>query len=306
MRILFVYIFLALLFSCQQEISPEGYVDTTDGNKLYYKMIGHGEPIIIVHGGPTLDHSYLRPHLDMLAEQYQLIYFDQRVAGKSTYQVDSNSMNLKTLAEDIERIRSALKLGKIHLLAHSFGSVQAQEYAVLFSEQLASLILIAGNGPNPSYAEAENVELGSRMDSTFRMERASLLNSERAKTGDHRFIEEFLKFSFSIQFYDESKLSDLNISLPEDINQRREKLFLLGDNLASYSYERELRQLDIPCLLVYGNYDPASKISGPALNSVLKSSRFHVIPQSGHFPFIERPAEFKYLVFDFLEKKENY
>ncbi len=50
---------------------------------LYSREIGQGQPIIVLHGGPDFDSSYLLPDLDRLAHSFRLIYYDQRGRGKS-------------------------------------------------------------------------------------------------------------------------------------------------------------------------------------------------------------------------------
>jgi proline iminopeptidase len=45
---------------------------------LYSREIGEGAAIIVLHGGPDFDHSYLVPDLDRLSDSFHLIYYDQR------------------------------------------------------------------------------------------------------------------------------------------------------------------------------------------------------------------------------------
>ncbi|MFZ1634078.1 MAG: hypothetical protein WAT43_09400, partial [Chitinophagales bacterium] len=56
---------------------------TVNGTQLYIKIIGEGDPILIVHGGPGLNHEYFLPHLLPLAKNHKLIFYDQRSSGKS-------------------------------------------------------------------------------------------------------------------------------------------------------------------------------------------------------------------------------
>src|SRR4029453_5189171 len=51
------------------------------GAELYAREVGHGTPIIVLHGGPDFDHSYLLPELDRLSDSRRLIYYDQRGRG---------------------------------------------------------------------------------------------------------------------------------------------------------------------------------------------------------------------------------
>lgn len=46
----------------------EGLVES-QGVILYYKSVGHGPPLVIVHGGPGASHDYLVPHLYRLASR---------------------------------------------------------------------------------------------------------------------------------------------------------------------------------------------------------------------------------------------
>lgn len=60
-----------------QPIPHEGYVPVENA-VLYYREIGQGQPIIVLHGGPTFDHNYLLPDMDHLSDSFRLIYYDQR------------------------------------------------------------------------------------------------------------------------------------------------------------------------------------------------------------------------------------
>jgi proline iminopeptidase len=50
---------------------------------LFVREVRSGLPIVVVHGGPDLDHQYSLPDLDRLAERFRLIYYDQRGRGRS-------------------------------------------------------------------------------------------------------------------------------------------------------------------------------------------------------------------------------
>jgi uncharacterized protein len=47
-----------------------------NGVELFYKALGSGEPIVILHGGPGLDHSYLLPQFAKLASHHRLIFYN--------------------------------------------------------------------------------------------------------------------------------------------------------------------------------------------------------------------------------------
>ena len=59
----------------------EGFVDA-HGVMIYYKTLGRGKPLVIVHGGPGASHDYFLPYLLPLARHNQLIFVDERGSGR--------------------------------------------------------------------------------------------------------------------------------------------------------------------------------------------------------------------------------
>src|SRR6266480_1746497 len=66
---------------------PETTTETTvelNGARLYTRRVGHGPPVVVLHGGPGAHHDYLLPQYDHLAEGGRtLLYYDQRGGGRS-------------------------------------------------------------------------------------------------------------------------------------------------------------------------------------------------------------------------------
>ena len=52
------------------------------GVSLFVKVVGHGYPLVLMHGGPGLDYTTLLP-LEPLADQFTLIFYDHRCNGRS-------------------------------------------------------------------------------------------------------------------------------------------------------------------------------------------------------------------------------
>ena len=55
----------------------EGFVDA-HGVLIYYTALGHGAPLVIVHGGPGASHDYFLPYLLPLVRHNRLIFIDER------------------------------------------------------------------------------------------------------------------------------------------------------------------------------------------------------------------------------------
>jgi|GEM_PF-1864778 len=67
-----------------QNVYPmeEGFVEA-NRVMIYYKAIGHGDPLLIVHGGPGASHDYFLPYLLPLIKNNRLIFIDERGSGRS-------------------------------------------------------------------------------------------------------------------------------------------------------------------------------------------------------------------------------
>src|SRR5205823_3580086 len=66
-----------------------------DGYNLNVEEVGSGFPLIVLHGGPGLDHTMFRPYLDALGDEYRLLYVDERGQGRSQ-RVDPATLSTPT------------------------------------------------------------------------------------------------------------------------------------------------------------------------------------------------------------------
>src|SRR5262249_13201981 len=77
----------------------EGFVDA-NGVLIYYKIIGRGAPLMVVHGGPGASHDYLLPGLLPLARTSKVIFIDERGSGRSERLEDASQYTVENMAED--------------------------------------------------------------------------------------------------------------------------------------------------------------------------------------------------------------
>jgi proline iminopeptidase len=106
---------------------------------LFVKVVGDGYPLLLMHGGPGLDHSTLTS-LAPLADRFTLIFYDHRANGRSTGSVES--MTWDNLTADADALREALGIQEWAVLGHSFGGNVALEYALRYPGRLSRLLLL--------------------------------------------------------------------------------------------------------------------------------------------------------------------
>src|SRR5262245_14781453 len=118
-------------------------VELADGVGMNVEELGEGLPLIVLHGGPGLDHTTFRPYLDPLAEDMRVIYVDERGQGRSE-RVDPETLSLEVFAQDVDRLAEALGLDRFALLGHSFGAIVATFHAIELGT--AERYVISGGG----------------------------------------------------------------------------------------------------------------------------------------------------------------
>ncbi len=265
----------------------EKKVREINGTQLFVETCGKGEPMIVIHGGPGLDHSYLLPQMYGLSDYYHLIFFDQRACGKSA----SNSpITLDVLVEDIEAIRTELDLGSIHLLGHSWGGLLAMKYAILYPDHLTSLILLNPMAPSDTLRKLE-LQAVDTLEASFYAEKMKAIQASAAfKNNESSAYEDLFRVIFQKEFYDPVLVDELTLTFPNDFYNNSKKLEALAPDLVDYDLTSDLEKLSIPALVFYGVKEPAADIIGPVLWEKLEGSELVILPRCGHFPFIEQPT----------------
>ena len=305
MRTLLLLAISSVLLGCQfskKEIpTTSGFLEI-NGSQVYYKTMGQGEPLVIVHGGPVMDHSYLLPHLEELAKDYQLIFYDQRACGQSSVEVQVATMNLAGFVEDIEQIRQALKLERINLLGHSWGGLLAMEYGIKYPENLNHLILSNSIAPSVADWELEGGRVSERATNKDREDRQAIMESGALQSvNPSKAIEKLLRISFRPQMYDTTNLNKLNLYVPEDYMQRSQIFGLLGPDLTDFNLYSDLQKITCPTLIIYGSEEPAASLHAQRMTESFPNGQLSIIQKSGHFPFIENPSTFNKEIKAFLK-----
>jgi proline iminopeptidase len=95
----FFLLFFILLWqasvNCLAQSPREGFITTSDGVRLFYKVVGSGaETLVAVHGGPGNSLNSILPDLEPLAKNRTVIYYDQRGNGRSDLIKDREKLSI--------------------------------------------------------------------------------------------------------------------------------------------------------------------------------------------------------------------
>ena len=291
----------------------EGFVEA-NGVMIYYKTLGSGPPLVILHGGPGASHDYFLPALLPLAGKNRMVFIDERGSGRSGKLEDPSGYTLENMAADVEQVRSSLRLGKINLLGHSFGGVLAQVYALGYPKNLSSLVLCSTFHSTPQMNRvfrkmiAEMApELRGRVEA---MEKRGLFGNGK-EYEKNRYSQEYMSAAWGEGYFpylyqerpdpnfDPAAMGNMAWDVYREMWGSHGE-FIIDGNLASVDFTESLGSIRIPALITVGDHDECAPQISEEMNRLIPGSKLVVLPRSGHMTFVDQPALFLAAVDGFL------
>lgn len=273
-----------------------------DGANLFVRFVGTGEPLIVLHGGPGMSHDYLAPEfIELLARDYQLIFYDQRASGRSLGVEDTARLTMAQFVRDLEGLRQQLKLDRLNLLGHSFGGLLAMQYAIAYPRQVNTLLLIdtapASWELNFPYFRKTIAERQSEAD---REELAAIQQKPDFGTNPD-LMDRYLKLYFRSFFKNPSLSQRLTLGIDQPwITHFNVTNARIWNSLGHYDIHDQLHNIQAPTLVMHGDYSVLSMDGAKAIAKLISNSTLVVLKEVGHFPYIEDPKTFQKAVREFL------
>jgi len=309
LSLIFRFIILLLLFSCSGEqvleSGKQDYIEIS-GGRIYYQTFGVSSniPIILLHGGPGLDQSYLLPQMLELASKNELITYDQRGSGKSQVtELDKETINMNQFVQDLEDLRKHLGCQKFILMGHSWGGILAIHYAITYPEHLHSLVIL-NSAPATSQGFKAFAEEYSKRTTPLKEKLDAIQNSSEFQKRDPGAIEKFFRTIFSVYVYNPDDVNKLTLKFTRESAMSGLKvsdIFMRSFFAQGYDLRPELHKLNIPTLIVHGDNDIIPVWTAMEIRDAIPGAKLEILEDTGHFPYIERPNEFFVIIKDFLK-----
>jgi len=279
---------------------------------LYSRDIGRGQPLIVLHGGPDFDTSYLLPDLDRLADAYRLLFYDQRGRGRSADGVRPEDVTMASDVDDLDKVRQHFQFQSTALLGHSWGAVLALEYALSHSEHVSHLILM-----NPAPASTSDLRmfrksyverLGADMDRQRAISASAAYQAGDPVAVAARYRLHF-KFALARPGDYERLMATMKGAFERQGNDGIVKARAVEDHLMrdtwqvdSYDLLPRLRTLKIPTLVIAGDRDFIPVEIAAHLAAAIPSARLVTLENCGHFSYLECPTDVRTAVDDFFRR----
>jgi pimeloyl-ACP methyl ester carboxylesterase len=260
------------------------------GSVFTYSEAGAGTPLVLLHGIGSAARAF-DDQLAGLSDRLRVIAWDAPGYGGSTCLAPA-SPRASDYAAALAAMLDALGIPACHLVGHSLGTLIAASFAADHPQRILSLTLAsvaAGQARLPA-AEREKalaqrlgdvVELGPRRMAEQRGPR--LLAPGATPAMLRRVVETMAAVR------------------PDGFSQAARML-------ASGDIKADIARLpaDIPVQFLYGDADV---ITPPARNLEVAALRptapVHVVKDAGHAVYLEQPARFNSIVFDFVTRSRD-
>jgi proline iminopeptidase len=284
---------------------PAGDYVTVAGAKLWYISEGKGEPLVIISGGPGAAH-YLYPWMSALADSYRVIYLDAYGTGKSDRAKTPAGYTLTRYVEEIEGLRQALGLGKIHLFGHSFGTVVVQDFALRHPDALRSLILACPLSSGEAL-QATNNHANELVRQHFPeiWTRIAALRARGLHETDMELAAVMQEIPETLFYYANiANAGKMNIDFNPDVGiglLGPDPDFTVTGDMARFDFRPKLATLPMPLLVIAARYDRI--VSAHLTLDYQKwapQATFVMLENSGHNLFVEENEKFVQTLRTFL------
>jgi proline iminopeptidase len=261
---------------------------------MYYKAVGHGTPLIVLHGGLGYDHGYLYHWLKPYSRDYRVIFLDLPGNGRSTRRMGQYS--LEDLIDIVEAFRKSVIKQPAIVLGHSYGAYLALIYSLRFPKSILKMILVSTPIMKicgiPARRECFVQNLPEK-------EQAFVRKDVQTNKDFKRYIGIMMPIYFRSQH--KAMLFSRHSTTQLAVRTLNHGYHLRMKTVDRYA--RRIYRIKIPTLITQGAHDViVAKKNFDYLKKHILGAQSVLFRSSGHFPFVEEPALFRKTVKRFIGK----
>jgi proline-specific peptidase len=279
------------------------------GYQTWYRRVGSSEPgklpLLVLHGGPGIPHSYLRSLDDLAGNGREVIYYDQIGCGNSPCPEDADFYSVELFKDELTNVIKALGLKEVHILGQSWGGMLLMDYMITRKPQEVKSIVVSSSPASVPVFESEINRLVSWLppDAIAAIERGM-------KEGKYD-APDFLAAS---DLYYSRHVVNLD-PMPDYVahsfeNQRKVYVIMQGytefmfiGKLKSWDVADRLHEITVPTLLVSGVSDEVTPLLIKQEYDRIPHAEWHLLPGT-HLVHAEHRDTYNRLVEEFLGKNE--
>ncbi|ROL72851.1 alpha/beta hydrolase [Pseudomonas protegens] len=236
-----------------------------NGIRLYYSKVGHGSPVVLLHGGLG-NADYWGLQAKALAARHTVISVDSRGHGRSTR--DARPYGYDLMADDVIALLDQLKIPRADFVGWSDGAILGLDLAMRYPQRVGKVFAYAAN------TQTSGVKAGVENNPTF----AAYI--ERAG-------QEYTRLS----------------PTPKEYPAFVEQIGHMWASQPNWS-DADLAKIKTPVLIVDGDHDEAIKREHTEyMAQAIPGAGLLILPNVSHFAFLQDPGLFNAALEHFLDDK---
>jgi proline-specific peptidase len=284
------------------------------GYETWWRSVGPDDgdavPLLCLHGGPGANWLHVKPY-EALADERRVIFYDQLGAGNSSVEEphDASMWTPELYVEEVDVVREALGLDRVHVLGHSWGGMLGMAWAATQPAGLVSLIVESSPPSVPDWMP-EIARLRSELPAD--VEEALRKHEEAGTTDDPEYQEAEMAFykrhlcrvdPWPDWLVDCFEVMNANPEVYHHMNGPSE--FHVIGTIRDFDITPQLGRIQAPTLLFCGRYDEVTPATVEAAHRAIPGSEFVVMEESSHMSQAEEPEATLELVRGFISRAEG-
>jgi proline iminopeptidase len=279
----------------------EGKIEVR-GGRVWYRTWGEGgaTPLLVLHGGPGMSSDYLH-NLSVLADEREVIVYDQLGCGRSDRPTDAGLFVAERFLEELAQVRDVLALDEVHMLGSSWGTALAVMYQSTSPNGVKSLTL-QGAYLSTSRWEKDNETLLRAMPDIEKVIRSH-------RRAGFTSCPEYAAALYEVYRRHMCRLDPW----PDDLHRSyegsgdlvyrtmwgRDELVCDG-NLKRLDVTAQAREIRVPTIIIVGEYDQCTPATAAFYQECIPGSELVVLEDASHLANLEKPNEFHAAVRAFI------
>jgi pimeloyl-ACP methyl ester carboxylesterase len=279
-----------------------------NGIRLFFDVEGAGltpdsgtmrekPTLILLHGGPGMDHTGYKPRFSPLADLCQVVYLDHRGNGRSD-PATTDTWTLAQWGDDVHAFCEALGISRPIIYGASFGGAVAMSYATRHPGHPGKLILVSAEATGGAHY-AERIAMFERLGGA----EVGDLARRRFLEGqvDPAMLQDWIRLAFPVY----TRIPRDPGAVARAVLRPEVNLWFTrpGGEGRTYDLLPALRRVQCPTLVMGGEEDPMTPIvCQEEIAAALPPDlvRFERFPNCGHGVVHDAPERAMAVIREFI------
>jgi proline-specific peptidase len=275
------------------------------GGRVWYRRLGGGDatPLLMLHGGPGAGSDYLAPLGEALAADRPVVLWDQLGCGRSEQPDDTSLWTLDRFVAEVDAVRDALGLERIHLLGQSWGGWLAIEYMTRGTSGVERLVLASTSASTREFTDAARLLI----DALPEPHRTALVEGGARGAYDTPEYEAAMLEFYRRHLCRADPWPDALQASIANLDGNAVYAFMNGPTefdvigtLRTWDRTADLGRIDVPTLITVGRHDEIPPSCAETLRAGIPDARLVVLEHSAHISHLEEPETYLRAVRGFL------